>query len=91
MRNGRMGVSIHYVRNYAYANSFPLCFSILCASLSDTVNPRRACAARVTVLGLSLSVCHYSRTAGNEAASLTIYHPLLSIPTSSSLLMMPSV
>ena len=37
------------------------------------VNPRRACAARVTVLGLSvrLSVCLslylYSRTTGNEA------------------------
>ena len=25
MRNGRMGVSTHYARNYAYANSFPLC------------------------------------------------------------------
>ena len=39
------------------------------------INPRRACAARVTVLGLSVgqSVCvsvhDYSRTAGNEAAS----------------------
>ena len=33
------------------------------------VNPRRACAARVTVLGLSVRECVYSRTAGNEPAS----------------------
>ena len=35
------------------------------------VVPRRACAAKVTVLGLSVSVSvhDYSRTAGNEAAS----------------------
>ena len=35
------------------------------------INPRRACAARVTVLGLSVSVSvyDYSGTAGNEAAS----------------------
>ena len=46
---------------------------------ASIINPRRACAARVTVLGLSVSqsvsqsVCvsvyDYSRTAGNEAAS----------------------
>ena len=36
----------------------------------DICNPRRACAARVTVLGLwvSVSVFLYSRTAGNDAA-----------------------
>ena len=28
MRNGRMGVSTHYTRNYAYSNSFPLCFKL---------------------------------------------------------------
>ena len=28
MRNGRMGVSTHYARNYAYANSFPLCLKL---------------------------------------------------------------
>ena len=28
MRNGRMGVSTRYVRNYAYANSFPLCLKL---------------------------------------------------------------
>ena len=36
------------------------------------INPRRACAARVTVVGLCLSVClcvdDYSRTTGYEAA-----------------------
>ena len=28
MRNGRMGVTTHYARNYAYANSFPLCLKL---------------------------------------------------------------
>ena len=33
---------------------------------SMVINPRRTCAARVIVLGLS--VCLYSRTTGNDAA-----------------------
>ena len=47
----------------------------LVVKIEVVINPRRACAARVTVLGLSVSqsVCvsvyDYSRTAGNEAAS----------------------
>ena len=28
MQNGRMGVSTHYARNYAYANSFPSCLKL---------------------------------------------------------------
>ena len=32
------------------------------------INPRRACAARVTVVGLCLFVDDYSRTTGYEAA-----------------------
>ena len=28
MRNGRMGVTTHYARNYAYANSFLLCLKL---------------------------------------------------------------
>ena len=39
---------------------------------SIIINPRRACAARVTVLGLSVCVCvcvyDYSRSVGNETA-----------------------
>ena len=52
--------------------------SISLVELSCIINPRRACAARVTVVGLcvSLSVClfvclfvdDYSRTTGYEAA-----------------------
>ena len=38
--------------------------------LVSVINPRRACAARVTVLGLCLCVCMsvrlYSRTTGND-------------------------
>ena len=51
------------------------CFSIV---VSDNINPRRACAARVTVVVLCvhvsvclfvcLSVSNYSRTTGYEAA-----------------------
>ena len=36
---------------------------------SHVVNPRRACAARVTVLGQSVCVYDYSGTTGNEATS----------------------
>ena len=32
------------------------------------INPRRACAARVTALGLCVSVDDYSRTTGNDTA-----------------------
>ena len=37
---------------------------------STIINPRRACAARVTVVVLCVCVCvcHYSRTTGYEAA-----------------------
>ena len=45
--------------------------TVLIAHMCDCViNPRRACAARVTVLGLCvcLSVRLYSRTTGNDAA-----------------------
>ena len=56
------------------------CISIIfgtlkCVLYREVINPRRACAARVTVLGPSvcLSVCQcvhdYSRTAGSEGAS----------------------
>ena len=45
--------------------SIPL-FSSLSSYFMPIINPRRACAARVTV---SVSVYDYSRTAGNEAAS----------------------
>ena len=44
----------------------------------DLVNPRRACAARVTVLGLSVSVTTFSATTRNKAAKKAI--PTGSVP-----------
>ena len=38
-------------------------------SMCAVVNPRRACAARVTVLCQSVCLSDYSGTTGNEAAS----------------------
>ena len=63
--HGGMGASLVHVSMHRCHGTLP--------QLCVIVNPRRACAARVTVLSVSqsvsVSVHDYSRTAGNEAAS----------------------
>ena len=57
MRNGRMGVSIHYARNYAYANSFPLCLK-LCQHIVREPTPSLGPYAHVHAhVMASFSVC----------------------------------